>query len=146
MRGCCCCWVAKSCLILCDPTDCSPPGFFVHGISQASILVCVAISFSRGSSWPRDRTCVSHTAGGFFTTKPPGKHYYEGYLPIKWGLPGGSDGKESACNAGDLFPIPGLGRAPGEGNGYSLQYSCWRIPRTEEPGRLQQLCGCKESI
>ena len=37
-----------------------------------------------------------------------------------YGLPGGSDGKESACNAGD----PGLGRSLGEGNGYQLQYSC----------------------
>ena len=39
------------------------------------------------------------------------------------GFPGSSDGKESACNAGDLGLIPGLGRSPGEGNGYSLQYS-----------------------
>ena len=39
------------------------------------------------------------------------------------GFPGGSDGKESACNAGDLVLIPGLGRPPGEGNGNSLQYS-----------------------
>ena len=36
---------------------------------------------------------------------------------------GGSDGKESACNAGDLGSIPGLGRSPGEGKGYPLQYS-----------------------
>ena len=40
------------------------------------------------------------------------------------GLPGGSDGKESTCNAGKLGLIPGLGRSPGEGNGYPLQYSC----------------------
>ena len=40
------------------------------------------------------------------------------------GFPGSSDGEESACNAGDLGSIPGLGRSPGEGNGYSLQYSC----------------------
>ena len=39
-------------------------------------------------------------------------------------FPGGSDGKESACNAGDPGSIPGLGRSPGEGNGYPLQYSC----------------------
>ena len=39
------------------------------------------------------------------------------------GFPGGSAGKESACNAGDLGSIPGLGRSPGEGNGYPLQYS-----------------------
>ena len=40
------------------------------------------------------------------------------------GLPSGSDGKESACNAGDTVLIPGLGRSPGEGNGNPLQYSC----------------------
>ena len=40
------------------------------------------------------------------------------------GFPGGSDGKASACNVGDLGLIPGLGRFPGEGNDYALQYSC----------------------
>ena len=44
------------------------------------------------------------------------------------GFPGGSDSKESACNAGDLSSIPGLGRAPGGGRGNPLQYSAWRIP------------------
>ena len=60
-QNCCClyCWVSKSCLTLCDPMDCSPPGFSVHGISQARVLEWVAISFSRGSSWTRDRTHVS---------------------------------------------------------------------------------------
>ena len=38
-------------------------------------------------------------------------------------FPGGSDGKESACNAGDAGSVPGLGRSPGEWNGYPLQYS-----------------------
>ena len=41
-----------------------------------------------------------------------------------WGFPGGSDGKESACNEGDSGSIPGSGRCPGEGNGYLFQYSC----------------------
>ena len=48
----------------CDPVDCSPPGFSVHEIFQARILECVAISFSRGSSSPRDQTRVSCIAGG----------------------------------------------------------------------------------
>ena len=47
-----------------QPVDCSPPGSSVHGILQARILEWVAISFSRGSSRPRDRTCVSYIAGG----------------------------------------------------------------------------------
>ena len=47
-----------------------------------------------------------------------------GDLPLYlMGFPGGSDGKESACNVGDLGSIPGLGRFPGEGKGYPLQYS-----------------------
>ena len=46
--------VAQSCLTLCDPMDCSLPGFSVHGILQARILEWVTISFSRGSSQPRD--------------------------------------------------------------------------------------------
>ena len=44
------------------------------------------------------------------------------------GFPGSSDGKESACNAGDLGSILGLGRCPGEGNGNPLQYSCLENP------------------
>ena len=45
-------------------------------------------------------------------------------INVKWGFAGGSGGKESACNAGDPGSTPGLGRSPGEQNGYSLQYSC----------------------
>ena len=45
-----------------------------------------------------------------------------------WGFPGGSDCKESACNAGDLGSIPGLGRSPGEGHGNPLKYSCLENP------------------
>ena len=44
------------------------------------------------------------------------------------GFPGGSNGKESACNAGDLGLIPGSGRCPGEGNGYPLQHCCLENP------------------
>ena len=44
------------------------------------------------------------------------------------GFPGGSDHKESACNAGDMASIPGLGRSPGGGHGNSLQYSCLENP------------------
>ena len=49
-------------------------------------------------------------------------------LPYVKGFPGGSDGKESAYNAGDPGLIPGSGRSPGEGNGYPLQYSCLENP------------------
>ena len=58
--------ITQSCLTLCDPVDHSPPGSSVHGILQARILEWVAISFSRGSSQPRDRTQVSCIAGKRF--------------------------------------------------------------------------------
>ena len=51
------------------------------------------------------------------------------------GFPGGSDGKESACNAGDLGSIPGSGRSPGEGIGNPLQYSCLENPMDREAWR-----------
>ena len=60
--------VAQSCLTLCNPMD-----YTVHGILQARILEGVAIPFSRGSSQPRDRTQVSHTAGASLRAEPPGK-------------------------------------------------------------------------
>ena len=61
-----------------------------------------------------------------------------------WGFLGGSGGKESACNAGDLGSIPGSGRSPGEGNVNPLQDSCLQNPPwTEEVGHSPW--GCKES-
>ena len=57
----------KSCPTLCDPMDCSLPGSSVHGIFQAIVLEWIAISFSRGSSWPRDQTWVSRIVDRHFT-------------------------------------------------------------------------------
>ena len=58
--------IAQLCLTFCDPVDCSQPGSSIHGILQARILEWVAISFSRGSSQPRDWTRVSCIAGRQF--------------------------------------------------------------------------------
>ena len=58
--------VTQSYPTLCDPMDCRPPGPSVHEILQARILEWIAISFSRGSSWPRDWTWVSCLAGRRF--------------------------------------------------------------------------------
>ena len=57
-----CVLVAPSCSTLCDPMDCTLPGSSVHGILQGRILEWVAISFSKGSFWPRNRTwvCLLH--------------------------------------------------------------------------------------
>ena len=72
----------ESCTTFCDPVDCSPLGSSVHGIFQATILECVAISYSMGSSGPRDKTHISMSpalAGGFFTTSANWEaHHYAG--------------------------------------------------------------------
>ena len=75
--------VAQSqCPTLCDPMDCSLPGSSVYGIFQARVLEWVAISFSRGSSQPRDRTQVSCTAGRYFTVWATREAYYINRRPV----------------------------------------------------------------
>ena len=67
----------------CDPMDCSLSGSSVHGVLQARILEWVSISFSGGSSWPRDQTWVSYVsciAGRLFTTEPLGKFFSHRYI------------------------------------------------------------------
>ena len=73
-------WVsmARSCPALCNPMDCSPPGSSVHGILQERILEWVAIPFSRGSSWPRNRTLVSCIADGFFAIRATRETHFKG--------------------------------------------------------------------
>ena len=68
-----CCCLLSCVRLFCDPMECSPSESFVHGIFQARILEWVVISFSRGSSWPKDWTHFSCIAGGFFPTEPPGR-------------------------------------------------------------------------
>ena len=85
---------AQSCLTLCHAVDCSLLGSSAQGIFQARILEWVAVPLSRGSSWPRDRTCVSydwHCRAGSLPLAPPGK-------PLSY--VGGSNSKENS-----LIPI-----------------------------------------
>ena len=116
----------QSCPTLCDPMDCSSPGSSVHEISQASILEWVVISFSRGISPTQGShsslLCFLHWQADSLhcATWESHIHIYT-YIYIDTCA---SNSKESACNAGDPGLIPGLGRSPGEGNGYPLQYSC----------------------
>ena len=92
--------VCQSCPALCDPVD-----YTVHGILLARILEWVAISLTQGMNpgLPHCRQIL--------------------YQLMHKGSPLSSVGKESACNVGDPGSIPGLGRSPGEGKGYPLQYS-----------------------
>ena len=85
------CLVAQLCPILCDPMDCSPPGSSVHRILQARILEWVAISFSRGSCWPRNWTQASCIAGKwFFTSWATSETFWnrdiwdKGYVFMSW--------------------------------------------------------------
>ena len=64
--------------------------------------------------------------------------------PVFLGFPGGSEGKESACNAGDLGWIPGLGRSPGGGHGNLLHYSCLKNPHGKRRLVGYSPWGCKE--
>ena len=78
---------AQSCPTLCDPMDCSSPGSSVLGILQARILEWVAISFSRGSFWPRDWTWVSCITWRFFIVWATREAYIISYF--KATLPNG---------------------------------------------------------
>ena len=69
----------QTCPNLGTPMDCDPPGSFAHGNFQATVLKWLSISFSRGSSWPRDQTPA---ASWFFTTKPLWKPQML-YSPVK---------------------------------------------------------------
>ena len=64
--------VTQSCPTLYNPMDCSLPGFFIHWIFQARVLEWVAISFSRGSSWPRDWTGAPALQADSLMSEPPG--------------------------------------------------------------------------
>ena len=86
VTGCFCCSVTKSCLTLCDPKDCSLPCSSVHRFSQARIVEWVAISSSRGSSWPRDWThvsCISCVASRFFVCWATGEANLYREWPVK---------------------------------------------------------------
>ena len=77
--------VVQSCLTLCDPMDCSPPGSSVRGILQARTLEWVVISSSRGSFRPRDQTWVSCMAGRFLLSESPNQRLKTpAGLPLVW--------------------------------------------------------------
>ena len=105
----------QSCLTLCDPMDCSPPGSFVLGIPQARILERAAMPSSMGSSRPRDQTqvsCSCGTAAGCFTLSHRGRPGYDPSFPQfrNWCGEGavGAVGDRGPCNPsgqGDLSKV-----------------------------------------
>ena len=113
------------------PVDCSQSGSSLHGILQARIVEWVAISFSKGSSRPRDQTWVSHIPGRRFNLWATREAQYDDLAtPLlgMWASLVTQRVKHLACNAGDVGSIPGSGRSLGEGNGNPLHYSCLENP------------------
>ena len=152
------------------PMDCSLPWNF-----EGKNTKVASLSFSRGSFPPKDRICLScvscngrwilyhcatweaprfihRVASGMISVCSWLNNISLLYIYILYSFPGGSDNKESACNAGDPGLIPGWERSPGEGNGNPLQYSCsgesygpWQPTPIFLPGEshgLRRLVGC----
>ena len=175
------CPLTALCSVVSNPLqrmDCIPPGSTVHGIFQARILEWIAISYSRGSSQPRDQTMSPTFVGILFTTEHLGSphallnplklspettsivklwqtevslqqlllfcwlkinHIYCPYFTKIGGFPGDPESKESASNVGDLSSISLLGRSLKNGMASYYSILALRIPRSEEPGRLQSM-------
>ena len=136
--------VAQSCPTLCDPMDCSLPGSSVHGIFQARVLEWVAISFSRESSQPRDRTRVSHIAGRCFIVWATREDLlYKRLLICCSGLARYLSGKRVCLpvqEPQEMWVWP-LGQEDPLEKEMATNSSilAWRIPWTEDPGGLQSL-------
>ena len=134
----------------CDPTDCSLAGSSVHGILQARILEWVAMPSSRGSSQPRDWTCIScllHWQAGSLPLAPPGKPNAEvahtsscvGFvcLSMDWGLC-----PSQQCRTVD-GPSSGARREQEEEREGRRQRACGKVKRLgSEKGRKQRGTGC----
>ena len=125
--------VAQLCPTLCDPVDCNLPGSSVHGILQAKILEWIAISFSRGSSQPRDRTLVSCTARRRFNLWAT---YY--LKAVRKGSLGETSHGIAKGKWGQKGPGPSVGRAPGEPDREDQ-----RLGKGEE-GKGRQWSDCEE--
>ena len=139
------CLVAQSCLTLCDPMDCisssvhgdSPgksTGVGCHALlqeifptqgSNPGVLLCRWILYLLSHQETYFQRIHLHCRGPQFTSWIWKIHWRRDrlYTPVFLGFLCGSAGKVSTCNVGDLCLIRGLGRSPGEGKGYPLQYS-----------------------
>ena len=105
-------------------------GYTVPHQKASIILTVVPLEGTYHSSWAASRV---------FSVS----FLFSSFIMMFLGFPGGSDGKESACNARDLSSIPGLGRSPGEGHGNPLQYSCLETPM-DRGAWWVTVQGCKE--
>ena len=132
------CVLTQSCLTLCNPMDCLPPGSSVHESSSGKNNGVGCHAFLQGifpTQGPNlSLFCLLHRQVDSLTVEPTGK---PNVSPIH-GFPVCSDGKKFAFNAGDVGCIPGSGSSFG---GEITHFSIlpWRIPWTEDPGGLQSM-------
>ena len=139
-----CVLVTQSCPALCDTMDCSPPGSSVHGIFQATMLKCIVISYSRGSSWPSDWTwfswvsCIGRWILYHWATKEALHSFFKYIFRIEVWLiynviliSAVQELKEmQVWSLGWEDPLE-------EGTATHSSILAWKIPWTEEPGRPQ---------
>ena len=150
----CACARAQSCPTLCHPMDCSPPGSFRLWNSPGKNTGVGCHALLQGIFSTQGSPASLALACGFFTSSAChlGSYVYiwlgsricihihtHIHIYVYLGFPGGSDSKESACNAGDLGSIPGSGRFPGKRNGYPCQYS-WGFPGGSDGKRTYLQC------
>ena len=113
-------------------------------LSSARLCFFATLGNTKLHSWRVYESCLDLVVVSFHWTQSKGMVIVrEAHLSS--GFPGGSDGKESTCNAGDLGLIPGLGRSPGEANGNPLQYSCLENVHGQRSLVGCSPWGCKES-
>ena len=138
----CCCSVTQLCLTLCDSMDCRVPASLSFTISWSLLRL-----MSTESVMPSNLFILSPSSYPALNLSQ-----HQGLLMSHGGQSIGASASESIflvnmfilppASAGDIRDmglIPGSGRSPGGGHGNPLQYSCWRIPWTEEPGGLQYI-------
>ena len=111
-----------------------PTPVFLPGESQGrrSLVGCCLWGVAQSRTWLKQLSSSGREG------RDAGPDFNAG-LSTTWGFSGGSDGKESACNVGDLGSIPGLGRSSRDGNRYPLQYSCLENTMDRGDGGLQSL-------
>ena len=138
-----------SCPTLCETMDCSLPGSSVDGDSPSKKTgvswhtLLQGIFPTQGSNQNQGLLCLLHWQLGSLPLVPPGKSLFRISIN-QMDFPGGSDGKESTCNEGNLGSIPGLGRSPEGGYSNPLQYSCPEYPHGQSSLADYSSWGCKE--
>ena len=127
------CWVLKS------GSEAKHPGTINPCWYSAMLVTCCWMEWDwskfRYQWWESGEIVTNFTGHLFYIYRCCIWDRYQTAKKLPWWL----SHKKSACSAGDMGSVPGLGRSPGKGNGNPLQYSCLEIPWTEKPDRLESM-------